>query len=96
LVKLRETFARDITGEAVGGTRLDNLICDGFLPMVAAQAGKDPGNVWFHWFLGDVPDQVRAALPKLGVAGRGAQPLCHGWGQGLLGWVLEHEARASR
>jgi len=95
LVKLREIFARDIAGEAVGGTRLDNLICDGFLPLVAAQAGKDPGNVWFHWFLGDVPDQVRAALPKLGVAGRGAQPLCHGWGQGILGWVLEHEARAS-
>lgn len=96
LAKLRETFARDIVGEAVGGTRLDNLICDGFLPLAAAQAGNDPGMVWFHWFLGDVPDQVRAALPKLGVAGRGAQPLCHGWGQGLLGWVLEHEAHASR
>lgn len=95
LAKLRETIARDITGGAVGGTRLDNLICDGFLPLVAAQAGKDPGIVWFHWFLGDVPDQVRAALPKLGVAGQGAQPLCHGWGQGLLGWILEHEPRAS-
>jgi len=95
LAKLRETFARDIAGEAVGGTRLDNLICDGLLPLVAAHTGKDPGMVWFHWFLGDVPDQVRAALPKLGVAGRGTQPLCHGWGQGLLGWVLEHEARAS-
>lgn len=95
LVKLRETLARDITGGAVGGTRLDNLICDGFLPLVAAQAGKDPGMAWFHWFLGDVPDQVRSALPKLGVAGRGGPPLCHGWGQGLLGWILEHEARAS-
>ena len=96
LAKLRETFAGDIAGGAVGGTRLDNLVCDGFLPLVAAQAGKDPGMLWFHWFLGDVPDQVRAALSKLGVAGRGAQPLSHGWGQGLLGWVLEHEARASR
>jgi len=96
LANLREIFARDLMAGAVGGTRLDNLVCDGFLPLAAAQAGKDPGMVWFHWFLGDVPDQVRAALPKLGVAGRGAQPLCHGWGQGLLGWVLECEARASR
>jgi hypothetical protein len=96
LAKRRDTLARDLMGEAVGGTRLDNLICDGFLPLVAASGGNDPGMVWFHWFLGDVPDQVRGALPKLGVAGRGAQPLCHGWGQGLLGWVLEHEARASR
>jgi hypothetical protein len=96
LAKLRETFARDITGDVLGGTRLDNLVCDGFLPLVAAQAGIDPGIVWFHWFLGDVPDQVRSALPKLGVAGRGARPFCQGWGQGLLGWILEQEARASR
>lgn len=96
LAERRETFARDLMGGAVGGTRLDNLVCDGFLPLAAAEAGNDPGIVWFHWFLGDVPDQVRAALPKLGVAGRGAAPLCHGWGQGLLGWILEHEARASR
>jgi hypothetical protein len=95
LAQRREAFARDLTGGAVGGTRLDNLVCDGFLPLAAAEAGNDPGMMWFHWFLGDVPDQVRAALPKLGVAGRGAPPLCHGWGQGLLGWILEQEARAS-
>jgi len=96
LAQRRATFARDLMGGAVSGTRLDNLVCDGFLPLMAAEAGNDPGIVWFHWFLGDVPDQVRAALPKLGVAGRGAPPLCHGWGQGLLGWILEHEAHASR
>lgn len=96
LSKRREAVARDLLGGAVGGSRLDNLVCDGLLPLIAAQTGNDPGMAWFHWFLGDVPDQVRAALPKLGVAGRGTQPLCHGWGQGLLGWILDHEARASR
>jgi hypothetical protein len=96
LAKRREAFARDLMGGAVGGPRLDNLVCDGFLPLAAAEAGNDPGIVWFHWFLGDVPGQMRSALQKLGVAGRGASPLCHGWGQGLLGWILEHEARASR
>lgn len=95
LAKLRETISRDVLGDVVGGTRSDNLVCDGFLPLVAAQAGIEAATVWFHWPLGDVPDQVRTALPKLGIAGRGAAPLCHGWGQGLLGWVLEHEARAS-
>lgn len=96
LAGLRDRISQELVGEAVGGTRLDTLICDGFLPLAAATTGRDPGLVWFHWFLGDVPDQVRIALPKLGIAGRGAQPLCHGWGQGLLGWVLEAEARASR
>lgn len=96
LPRRRDAFGRELTGGAVGGTRLDNLVCDGFLPLIAAQTGRDPGMVWFHWFLGDLPDQVRAALPRLGIAGRNAPPLCHGWGQGLLGWVLEAEARASR
>lgn len=96
LKKLRETFARDLTGEAVGGTRLDNLVCDGFLPLVTAETGEDRFGAWFHWFLGDVPDPVKKIMPKLGLAGLADQPLCHGWAQGLLGWILECEARASR
>ena len=83
-------------GGAVGGTRLDNLVCDGFLPLVAARSDGDLFAAWFHWYLGDVPAQLRRALPKLGVAGMAGQPLCHGWAQGLLGWILEREARASR
>jgi hypothetical protein len=41
LAKMREIFARDLVSGAVGGTRLDNLVCDGFLPLVAAQTGHD-------------------------------------------------------
>lgn len=96
LIKLRAAFARDIAGAAVGGTRLDNLVCDGFLPLVAAETGEDRFTAWFHWFLGDVPAPVRKIMPKLGLAGPADQPLCHGWAQGLLGWILEREARASR
>ena len=95
LKKLREVFARDICGGAVGGTRLDNLVCDGFLPLMAAQTGQDLSAVWYHWLFGDGPARLRAALPKLGVTGRGAQLLCHGCAQGLLGWILERETRAS-
>ena len=95
LGSLRETVAIDVLGGVVGGTRLDNLVCDGFLPLLAAQTGADRLAAWFHWFLGDVPFPVRTALPKLGVAGRDARPHCHGWAQGLLGWLLEREARAS-
>ncbi len=96
LKKLREAFARDIGGNAVGGSRLDTLVCDGFLPLVAAETGKEQFAAWFHWFLGDVPDPVRKIMPKLGLAGPAGQPLCHGWSQALLGWILQHEAHASR
>ncbi|MDB6114212.1 MAG: hypothetical protein JWQ62_1157 [Lacunisphaera sp.] len=97
LKRLREAFARELVHDAIGGTRLDNLICDGFLPLVAARTGGDQRLFagWFHWYLGDVPAALRQAPPKLGVTGIPGQPLCHGWAQGLLGWLLEREARAS-
>lgn len=95
LKNLREFLARDLLAGAVGGTRLDNLVCDGFLPLLAAQTDHELYSRWFHWFLGDVPDQVRQALPKLGVTAGRQQPLCHGRAQGLLGWILAQEARAS-
>jgi hypothetical protein len=89
----RRRFAEQ-TGGAVGGPRLDTLVCDGFLPLLAATAG-DFGlfEVWFNWFTGDVPDQIRRGLSKLRVADSPAQPLCHGYAQGLLGWLIEQEAR---
>lgn len=91
----RQIFATGLMGGSLGGTRLDNLVCDGFLPLLAARTGKDWVDLWFHWFLGDVPGQVRRTLPKLGVTTGRLQPLCHGYAQGLLGWFLEREARAS-
>lgn len=97
LAAVKEEMAGHLGAAVVGGTRLDNLVCDGFLPLVAGwQSEADLFALWFHWFLGDVPAQVRAALPKLGVTGRGVHPACHGWAQGLLGWLLKRDARASR
>ena len=85
----------DLLAGSLGGTRLDHLICDGFLPLLAVKTDGDCFGLWFHWFLGDVPVQVRRTLPKLGVTTGRLQPLCHGYAQGLLGWFLAREARAS-
>jgi hypothetical protein len=95
LGRRRETLAGEITADTVGGTRLDNLICDGLLPLASVRTGRDLHAAWHHWFLGDVPAQVRQALPRLGLAGTGGQPHCHGLAQGLLGWILACEAGAS-
>jgi hypothetical protein len=92
---LREAWADCLMGGAVGGTRRDNIVCDGLLPLLAAQGSGDPFALWFHWYLGDVPEQVRRTLPKMGVVDGRLQPLCHGYAQGLLGWFLDREARAS-
>ena len=92
LPRLRARLARELAGDAVHGTRLDNLICDGFLPLWSARSGCNCSGVWFHWYAGDLPPRLRAALRSLGVFDRRAQPACHGFAQGLLGWMLAREA----
>jgi hypothetical protein len=95
-VALREQFAAAVCAGAVGGTRLDNLVCDGFLPLAAAETGRDLGGLWFHWFPGDLPPLLVRSLRGLGVTGRRASPTCHGLAQGLLGWLLERERAEAR
>ena len=92
LAALRKIFAA-LCGGAVGGTRLDNLVCDGFLPLLAAHGGHEnesPG-VWFHWWPGDLPPQLARGLRELGIFSGRTRPACHGAAQGLLGWLLERE-----
>lgn len=91
---LRKEFG-ELDGSAVGGTRPDNLICDGFLPLLAAHTGRERelAGMWYHWFPGDLPPLLVRELRRLAVFGGRAAPACHGAVQGLLGWLLEHEAR---
>ena len=89
--KWRERFADEPCGGTVGGTRLDNLVCDGFLPLLAAETEPDLAGWWFHWFSGDVPPQWGRALRGVGVIGTRGKPASHGLFQGLLGWLLERE-----
>jgi len=92
----RTRLAREIASEAVGGTRFDNLVCDGFLPLLAAKAERDLFPLWFHWLAGDLPPRLGTLLRSLAVFDGQAQPACHGVAQGLLGWMLAREADAVR
>jgi hypothetical protein len=87
----RKRLAQEVAGGAVGGPRLDNLICDGWLPLLAAHGAAAASGVWFHWFPGDSPAQMGRALRELGVLTARMQPACHGLIQGLLGWWLVRE-----
>jgi hypothetical protein len=91
LPALRVSLAGEITGDSVGGTRLDNLVCDGFLPLLAARTEQSLFPLWYHWFAGDLPPRLVAALRSLGVFDGRTQPACHGLAQGLLGWMLARE-----
>jgi hypothetical protein len=91
---LRARLAREITTDAIGGTRLDNLVCDGFLPLLAARVERNLFPLWFHWFVGDLPPRLGTILRSLAIFDGHAQPACHGLAQGLLGWMLAREAGA--
>ena len=92
----RKRICEVATGGLVGGSRLDTLVCDGFLPLWEA-AGSAPGldGLWYHWYLGDVPDQLKRALARLGLGGFAGCPFSHGAGQGLLGWLIGRQGRTS-
>ncbi|MFT3780734.1 MAG: DUF2851 family protein [Nibricoccus sp.] len=85
-VQLQEFSALVTT--AISGPRLNTLICDGFLPLLAARnGGANLGGWWFAWPAGDVPEKFRGLLRELGVVDR-QRPLSHGILQGLLGWLV--------
>lgn len=90
---LRDRVRSDVCGDAIGGTRLDNLMCDGLLPLLAAGKIAELESTWFHWFVGDLPALLTSGLRQLGYFDGRGQPACHGAAQGLLGWLLEREAR---
>jgi hypothetical protein len=89
----RERLAAELGAGAVGGTRFDTLVGDGFLPLLAAGADAAASGLWQHWFPGDLPLGIAAGLRQLGVCDGRAHPACHGAAQGLLGWLLEREPR---
>jgi hypothetical protein len=90
---LRQRVIHELFADTIGGTRLDNLICDGGLPLLAASGAGEFQGMWQHWFAGDLPPFLAGGLRHLGVFDGRAQPVCHGTAQGLLGWLLEQESR---
>ena len=91
----REEVAESVCGGAVSGTRLDTLICDGLLPLAAADglSAEAMERRWRHWFPGDLPPSLRRVLVAAGVCDGATHPLSHGAAQGALGWLIERSLR---
>ena len=91
---LRKHIRAEICADAIGGTRLDTFICDGLLPLLAAQnpaCEHALGEAWTHWFTGDMPARFASQLRALGVTGGRNAPANNGAAQGLLGFLIEEE-----
>jgi len=95
LAALRAELSRVICAGAFGGPRFDTMVCDGFLPLLAARGQGALEAIWFHWYPGDQPVERLRTLRFLGVTGSRSHPVGHGAGQGLFGWLIEREKRAA-
>lgn len=87
---LARRLAGEVLSDEIGGTRFNTLVCDGFLPLLAAQVGDAARLVglWQVWPVGDIPARFSQLLRELGVVDRRARPMSHGVVQGLIGWLL--------
>ena len=62
---LQCTFSdRSVSGRK-SGSKLDTLICDGFLPFLSAHSGADLSGPWFHWFAWNAPETLGKTLKGL-------------------------------
>ena len=95
LANLAGGIADVVCGGEVGGTRFNTLVCDGFLPLLAAQLGKEErwSGFWYAWAAGDLPAKYARLLRELGTVNRCQKPMCHGVAQGLIGWLLNADQR---
>ncbi len=105
LTRWRTLLADTIAAGSLGGTRFDTLVCDAWLPLLAARAAAEGdearaealGGVWRAWVPGDAPAELTRLAREFGVAGmRGGEPMSQGDLQGLLGWLATLLARAGR
>ncbi len=86
---IRKLIQEKLLGGCLGGSRLDTLVCDALLPLVAAETGKDLMPYWFHWYGGDVPDSLARYLKDTEVIDGRHHPVCNGCNQGALQIFVE-------
>jgi hypothetical protein len=88
LVALSERWRAQICADQAGGSRWNNLVTDGWLPLLAARTDRALHGLWHHWFPGDLPPTWLRALRELDVFRSPSAPACHGPAQGLLDRLL--------
>jgi hypothetical protein len=100
-------LAEAVAAGQIGGTRFDTMVCDAWLPLLAARIGAGDGagkraagyeRLWRDWVPGDAPDELLRLAREFGVGG-GEQvggPLGQGDMQGLLVWLAVWLARSGR
>ncbi|MFP6887875.1 MAG: hypothetical protein VB997_09945, partial [Opitutales bacterium] len=90
LAELQKRIKSEVFAGKIGGSRLDTLVVDGLLPLLAARLQTDLFPHWHHWYAGDLPPKLKSFLRESGTAGPGTgEPFSNGLLQGALRHFLE-------
>ncbi len=87
----RKQIFDTVAGGHLGGSRFDTMICDAWLPLLAAKQHEGPWRAWWmDWRTGDLPDELKKLAREFLPEDIGRR---QGTLQGLLGWLAEVRAR---
>ncbi len=85
----RQALAEDVLAGVLAGTRLDTLLADVCLPLLAEHLRVDLFGWWFHARAGDAPQALHELEKLLPLTGTAEWPRCNGWLQALLGHCIQ-------
>ncbi len=89
--QLKVQLSEKILGKNISDTRLDTLVCDALLPLLAARGQTGLFDWWFHWHPGDLPSSIFGLFKHSTVTDRNTWPMSNGWKQGALQVCLESQ-----
>ena len=81
--ELRRWLRDGLCVGAIPARRCDTLICDGFLPLLAALDRSDLEFPWLAWPAGDIPQSVESILGQVVTKPRPTRRVANGWVQGI-------------
>ena len=90
---IKKLIQEKLLGGCLGGSRIDTMVCDAFLPLVAAETDRDLFPYWFHWYGGDMPDSLARFLKDSEVTDGRHFSACNGYNQGALQIFIEEDLR---
>jgi hypothetical protein len=90
LKSLRRNFQHQVLANCLTSTRLDTLICDAILPMLAVHNNQPLFYYWFHWYGGDLPHTLSDFLKRTEITDGKNWPACNGYNQGMLQLYIEN------
>ena len=90
----RKRLATEVAGQEIGGTRFDSMVCDAWLPLLAAREGACSSTqglelCWRDWWTGDCPAELIKLAREFGGSRTTDSGLGQGTVQGFLGWVAD-------